>query len=230
MSANQLAEYLLAAPARRQTILRNAKYAPAVLVIRYQAAKDAMKSFLADEVRNKRILSDAIVDLAEVEKTAQTDFRKNDAQLCAEAVKVFQNISDNKILNVLSFREATNLPPLSIGGVNVSVRLDLASYKPHKDGERVGGLIFQTSKAVSAANWRAEHSRNVSTLIWLLVEKHLASLGTPDRQMCLTVDVFGKTVTPAPTSFKRKLNDFEAACGEISALWDRVPPPADFDQ
>jgi len=39
MFANQLAEYTLASPSRRQAILRNAKYVPTFLVVRYSEAR-----------------------------------------------------------------------------------------------------------------------------------------------------------------------------------------------
>lgn len=230
MSANQLAEYLIASPARRQTILRNARYAPTFLVIRYQAAKTAIKRYLSDDVRNERILSEALVELDAIESGDQSAFRKNDAQLCVEAIKSFQSISKNKEISGITFRQIQNqLPNLEMEGVEISINPDLVAYKPHRSGQSIGGIIFQTSKAVAAANWRADHSRNVSTLIWMLAEKHMSSLGDVDRKLCMTVDVFGKAITPAPLNYKRKLNDLEAACAEISALWDRISAPPDFE-
>ena len=229
ISANQLAEYLLASPARRQTILRNARYAPTFLVIRYTAAKEAISRFLADDVSNKRILAEAVVGLKSIDDRDHTPNKKNDTQLCIEAIEMFSTISDNKELSSITFRPVTNrLPNLSISGVDVSISPNLASYRPKGEGQLVGAVIYQTSKAVAAANWRAEHSRNVSTLLWMLAERHMTKLGEPDRRLCLTLDIFGKTITPAPANYKRKLNDLEAACAEISALWDRILPPADF--
>lgn len=229
ISANQLAEYLLASPARRQTILRNAKYAPTFLVIRYQAAKDAIARFLSDDVRNKTILAEAVLKLEAMEDGDHSAFKKNDAQLCIEAIKSFRSISDNKALSSVAFQPVQNrLPNLEINGVEVSINPDLISYRPKTGGRCVGGVIFQTSKAVAAANWRADHSRNVSTLLWLLSERHMTNLGEIDRKLCLTIDVFGKTITPAPANYKRKLNDLEAACSEIAALWDRISAPQDF--
>lgn len=230
ISANQLAEYLLASPARRQTILRNAKYAPTFLVIRYQAAKDAISRYLSDDVRNKAILDEAVVNLEAMGDGDHSPFKKNDAQLCIEALKSFTSISANKALSSITFRPVQNkLPNLAIEGVQVSINPDLVSYRPKQGGGNcIGGVMFQTSKAVAAANWRAEHSRNVSTLLWMLAQKHMTSLGEVDRKLCLTIDVFGKTITPAPATYKRKLNDLAAACSEISALWDRISAPQDF--
>jgi hypothetical protein len=229
ISANQLAEYLLASPARRQTILRNARYAPTFLVIRYSAAKEAISRFLADDVRNKRILAEAVAGLVSLDDKDHSPAKKNDTALCIEAIKTFSTISDNRELSSLTFEPVTNqLPKLAISGVDVSITPNMISYRPKSEGRSVGAVIYQTSKAIAAANWRAEHSRNVSTLLWMLAEKHLFLLGEPDRKLCLTLDIFGKTITPAPANYKRKLNDLEAACAEISALWDRISPPADY--
>lgn len=156
-------------------------------------------------------------------------FKMNDAQLCIEAINSFSAISGNKELSAITFQPTqARLPNLQIEGVDVSINPDLISYRAKPLGQCVGGVMFQTSKAVAAANWRADHSRNVSTLLWLLAERHLSALGEIDRKLCLTIDVFGKTITPAPANYKRKINDLEAACAEISALWDRIPVPQDF--
>jgi hypothetical protein len=229
ISANQLAEYLIAAPARRQTILRNARYAPTFLVIRYQTAKDAISRYLAQDLRNKRILTDAIISLKSVEHSGVSEFRKNDAQLCIEAIEAFTSMADNKALASISFQSVENrLPNLSIQGVEVSVNFDLMSVRPKGLARSIGGVIFQTSKSIAGANWRADHSRNVSTLLWLKAEKYMHDLGEVDRRLCLTVDIFGKNITTAPLNYKRKLSDLEAACGEISALWERISPPIDY--
>ena len=175
-------------------------------------------------------MAEALVKLEAVDGDDHSAFKKNDAELCIEAIESFYSISKNKEILGLTFRPVQNrLPNLLMEGVEISINPDLVAYKQKKSGQSVGGVIFQTSKAVAAANWRADHSRNVSTLLWLLAEQHMAELGEIDRRLCITIDVFGKAITPAPSNYKRKLNDFEAACSEISALWDRISAPPGFE-
>jgi hypothetical protein len=199
------------------------------LVIRYQAAKSAVCDFLSDDTRSRRTLDNARIEQLDLAKLALSDFAKNDAALCAEAIEAFQALaSDNATLKALTFvRSTSRLPSLNVSGVTVSINLDLVVRKQFKG--LVGGAILQTSKGVASKNWREEHSKSVASLVWMLAERHLAALGAVDRKLCLAVDIFGGNVTPAPNNYRRRLNDIEAACVEIKTLWPHITPPAGFD-
>lgn len=230
ISANQLAEYVLASPTRRQSILKNAKFSPTFLVIRYQSAKDAICRHLADDTRNLGPLISAHAEQLELSKAGGSAFQANDALLSAEAIQAFMDMRGRlqKELPAASYRpNSQNLPKLECAGVDISIRLDLVSYNNAK--ETVGGVILQVSKAVAAKSWREEHSKIVAALVWLTANRHLSSLGKVDRKLCMALDVFtGKAVT-APANYKRILNDIEASCREIAALWPAISQPADFN-
>ena len=230
ISANQLAEYALASPSRRRAILKNAKFAPTYLVIRYGEARKAICSYLSNDLRPSGFLADEETRLLELSKTAPTQFQQNDAALSAEALKQFKKLTNQKgIPSTATFSPARNLPNLNLGTSNtdVSVSIDLISYNKNKDC--VGGVLLQTSKAVAAKSWRDDHSKYVSSLVWILAERHMQKLGKVDRKLCMCVDVFGQRVTQAPPNYKSRLANLEAACDEISALWDSISPPADLD-
>lgn len=228
ISANQLAEYVLASPTRRQSILRNAKFSPTFLVIRYSAAKDAICRYLSHDTRNITSLVNAETEQMQAAEGPGTNFQKNDALLSAEAIRAFRSISfSNKVPYATFTLNNQKIPMLPINGVKVSVRLDLIAR--HNAKGTVGGAIIQTSKAVASKSWRKEHSKVVGALIWMASNKHLAALGKIDRRLCMSIDVFGNDVVLAPTSYKRILNDVDAACGEISAMWPAISPPPDYD-
>ena len=228
MSANQLAEYTLASPTRRQTIIRNAKFAPTFLVIRYGAAKCAICQYLKDDTRSPKPLAAAEQEQIEVSKGAGTAHARNDAALSAEAINGFRSMIGPNFLKGLTFQPVTNaLPKLDISGVDVSVNLDLLCRNNAKD--HVGGVLLQTSKAVAAKGWREEHSKCVSSLVWMLASKHLGEFGKVDRSLCLSIDVFARKVTRVPRHYKRILGNLQASCGEIAMFWPHVSPPADFD-
>ncbi len=227
MSANQLAEYTLASPTRRQTIIRNAKFAPTFLVIRYVAAKSAICDYLADDTRSPHPLALAEQEQMNLSKGDGTPYAKNDAALSAEAIKNFRSMVGPNFLKGLTFTTNTNqLPKLPISGVDVSVNLDLVSRNQAKG--LVGGVLLQTSKAVASKGWREDHSKCVSSLVWMLSSQHLSTLGTVDRKLCLSVDVFARKTTPAPNHYKRTLANIEASCAEIAMFWPHINPPSDF--
>lgn len=227
ISANQLAEYTLASPTRRQTILRNAKYAPTFLVIRYGAAKTAICDYLSDDTRSKKGLSAAEVRLLDQSKSLGSVFAQNDAALSAEAIKLFSAMITPNFMAGMTFRANTNqLPKLPIFGVDVSVSLDLVVRNVGK--EMIGGAMIQTSKAVASKTWREDHSKCVASLVWMLANKHLKTLGAVDRKLCMSIDVFAGKTTVAPNNYKRILANVEASCVEIAALWPGVAAPTDY--
>lgn len=228
ISANQLAEYVLASPTRRQAILRNAKYAPTFLVIRYSAARSAICRYLSDDARPIGPLITAENEQMQLAAAAGSSFQQNDAALCAEAIKTFRGISIQNQIPFVTFTPNTqDLPKLAINGVDVSIRLDLIARNSGK--ELVGGAIIQTSKAVASKSWRDDHSKIVASLVWMLSSAHLGAFGTIDRKLCMSIDVFGGEFISAPTNYKRKLNDVNASCAEIAALWSSITPPSDYD-
>lgn len=228
ISANQLAEYTLASPTRRQSILRNAKFPPAFLVIRYGAAKAAICSYLTDDTRSMRPLAAAEHEQIQQSQGAGTSYARNDAALSAEAIKGFRAMVGPNFLPGLTFRAFPNArPKLVVAGVDVSVSLDLVAHNMAKG--LVGGVLLQTSKAVASKGSREAHSKCVSSLVWMLASKHLGKHGRVDRALCLSIDVFARKTTAAPNNYKRILSNIEASCSEIAMFWPHIAPPSDFD-
>lgn len=227
ISVNQLAEYILASPTRRQTIIRNARYAPTFLVIRYKDAKQAISNYLSDDTRSPAPLAAAEQAQINLSKGSGTAFFLNDAALSAEAIKNFRIMMGPNVLKGLTFvKNTSKLPKLAIKGVDVSVNLDLVVHNNAKG--LVGGAMIQTSKAVAAKGWREDHAKAVTSLIWKLANEHLCHLGKVDRKLCLSIDVFAQKTASAPPNYIRTLANIEASCAEIAMFWPHVSPPADF--
>ncbi|UWR29588.1 hypothetical protein K3758_14735 [Sulfitobacter sp. W002] len=232
ISANQLAEYALASPSRRQVILRNAKYAPTFLVVRYGEARASVCDFLKDGTRPVAKLHSAEAELKATAASLGSKFKENDALLSAEAIASFAAfVSDPKqypnAFSKLTFAPITGyMPKLPLSEVDVSVQVDLIAKNQAK--EVCGGVLLQTSKAISAKSWRDEHSLYVTSLIWMASSEFLAGHGTVDPNLCYAVDLFGKKATKAPKSYKTRVKNLEAACGEIAAMWPNIEPPADL--
>lgn len=200
-----------------------------MLVVRYKAAKEAIISFLADDSRNTRILHAAEAEQAEKERSAEAPRDRDEARLCIEALRAFHGASNTSELTKNRFtKPEKKIPPLMIKQVSVKVSLNLFVHATIRDVSKIGGLVLQTSKTVTASSIRHEHGRNVATLIWLLINEHMSHLGEADKKLCIALDVFGQTVTIPPNAYKRKINDFEAACAEIHALWNVISPPPSY--
>ncbi|MCE8008589.1 hypothetical protein [Aestuariivita sp.] len=232
ISANQLSEYALASPSRRQAILRNAKYAPTFLVVRYSEARSSVCDYLLNGTRPVAMLHKAEAELKAVAASLGSKFKENDALLSAEAIASFAAFSSDpkqmpKAFSKLTFAPLVGyMPKLPLSGVEVSVQIDLVSKNVAKD--TCGGVLLQTSKTISAKSWRDEHSLYATSLIWMASAQHLKGHGEVDRNLCYAIDLFGKRAIKAPASYKTRVKNLEAACGEIAAMWDSIEPPADL--
>ena len=217
----------MASPTRRHAIIRNAKFAPTYLLIRYSSARDVLCRFLTDPIRDRRLLIQAQSDQKDKGLRAKTDFKRNDALLSGEAIGAFGRTQIPSGFSSLTFRKwDLDIIPLSISNVDVSISPDLICE--HPKNRQTGAAIIQLSKAVSSKSWRAEHSASVASLVWMQCEKTFGEGVNSQRKLCFSIDVFAQKITPAPTSYKRRMRDFEAACNEIAMFWPVITPPPDF--
>jgi len=232
MSANQLSDYLGATPPRRKSIIRDAKYPKTSVVARYNGAREAIGSYLCDDLRNSKVLFDGIesIKVREAKLTA-TDWTKQDCALSVEAIAAFHSAYNAFGLAKISCKPVvTKQPKLQIEGVDVSVSLDTTTHRIGKGEEKcVGGLILLFSKSDASAKSREERCKTSAVLAAVFAEKHLSYLGKADPKICFALDVFGKRMIVAPNMFPTKLDHMRAACEEIALRWSHIGPPADYD-
>ncbi|WP_299436225.1 hypothetical protein [uncultured Rhodospira sp.] len=227
MSANQIAEYCLASPTRRQAILKNAKYPPALVVNRYSVLRRIIVEYLSNDDRPASLLEDARIRFLRDAEAASSNYLKDQATSCLEALSAFRTLAGSSFIRETRFREVEAVrTPLMIHGVDVSVKLDALTSVA--DASAVGGAILQISKTLSSQLWREDHGKTVASLVHSYLTAN-APQGTIDHRLCLAIDVFGQSVVRAPGGFKRRQKDIEAACREIGALWTRVPTPPGFE-
>lgn len=71
-----------------------------------------------------------------------------------------------------------------------------------------------------------EKRRNMGLFVATLTSRHAASICPANRQMaarlCLSIDIQHGEVFQAPASNTRRMNDLEAACRTIAALWSQA--------
>lgn len=63
----------------------------------------------------------------------------------------------------------------------------------------------------------------------MLAEANFASLGSPDRKLCLTLHVPAARLVEAPKLQSARRKALEDACAEAADRWGSVKPPADYD-
>ena len=66
-------------------------------------------------------------------------------------------------------------------------------------------------------------------LATLFADKYLKPLGAVDPKICLSLDVFGQKIYPAPGSYVKRLSQMDVSCEEIALRWPTIDPPDDYD-
>ncbi len=232
LSANQLAEYLIASPTRRKSIVKEAKFPKTLLVARYDAARTGVSNFLADPMRKIAILVEALDALKEREnKAAATTWVKDDCRLSAEAIKAFQKLYGNLGLGKLDCKSVvTKQPKLSFNNVEISVSLDITTHCPKNGGgDSVGGIIILLSKTEQSTSARIERCKTSAVLAAMFAGEHLGYLGTPDPKICFALDIFGGRLVKAPATYKMKADNIAESCEEVALRWPGTLPPDDYD-
>jgi hypothetical protein len=216
ISVNPLAEYVTATTGRKKTIIKQQKNPPAFIIVRYATAKSNMKKFFKNGFSEDEIIN-GIKFLQG--KITLTDFQSNDRKNSIEALRTFL-----KLRFPLNFRNLKcsfliiKKKVMLIEEVNVRVAPDIVLIGEKNGITFYGGIKFHISKGQTFDNYS---SLCAATAVKLFLKNEVAKEGEiVDPDYCLSIDVFGERVTPAPkdhSEIEMKLMD---ACKEIKSLWN----------
>ena len=202
------------------------------MVARYDAARKALIKHLCDPTRSHSVLSSAIIDLTQrIDGRPDSTWVKNDSECSIEAITNFQKMTNQLGLSALNFSPLhARHPHLDIGGVKVSVTLDLIAMRPDKKGKNyVGGAILLVSKSSASSKHREERCQISAVLALQSSERNLAASGEVDPKLCMTIDVFGGKAYSAKGNYKRLMGTIHSACEEIADRWNSIIPPTGYD-
>ena len=219
ISVNKLGEYLVATPVRRRSIILNQKRPSTFIAARYREAVEAMISFLERGAIDDDIIYKAIDGLSE--KPVVGDFQEQDRDLSIEALASFLDMVDDIELDGLACRRGeTDPPPMDICGVYVSVRPEIVLTGTNRGGGNMVGVIkIYLAKTHPLTEDAGSY---VGTVLQRFASEWLASYGDVDYRKCHTLDVFAQKIYSAPRAYRRRQNDIDAACTEISRIWPFV--------
>ncbi len=227
-----MAEYIAASPTRQRAIRRDARFPKTSVVAQYKPAREGLIDFLDDASRSLNHLATATNRQERRENTSGvSDWVKRDSRLSIEAIEAFQRSYNQLGFAALDFEALPKRQPhLEIWPTKVSVNLDLLVRSRQKDGnDKVGGVIFLFSKGEASSRKRIDQSKNVAGLILTYCSHLMGGYGEADPKLCLAVDVFSGIAHTPPGSFSRGARQMEICSRDIADLWNRTPPPDDYD-
>lgn len=214
ISLNKLGEYLQATPARRKRIVQDQKNPEPFIVTRYADARESIVDYLVSGMLDDaKLLSDA----HELRHSQEdTDFKRQDKKLSAEAIEQFLEIADSIDVDDLIVEAVPYTARITteIAGVEVSIRPEVLLKDPDTK-EIVGAIKCHFSKSYS---FGAKYAGHVATALKIGIEENYPNTNMQVKK-CYVVDVPEQRVTYASKAFVRNMNDLQSACEEFSMRW-----------
>lgn len=216
ISLNKLGEYLTATPSRRKRIIQDQQDPKPFIAARYADARSEIVQFLASGMVDDSNLIAAAKRLR-LDRSG-TEFAYQDRLASADAIENFLEASEQIELGDLVVVPAENSlsESMQVSGVAVSMRPD-AYLKDPVTGDIKGAIKLHFPKTTPLTEMAAGY---VGAAIKVFLQQNKNS-PVVDYRKCYVVDVSTQTVSSAPKSHIRKMNDIVAACEEIDARWRR---------
>ena len=220
ISANELALYMVSSETARMGIIRRAAEPQTYVTTRYKDVRAPIKTFLSDMSRRGNPLNDAEAMFQQrAEDPAESDLRQDDARQSIEVIRAVRNMA-NQLAGYQFVEAPHSQPKLVLSGVEISVRTDLWVYGNSRGREQIGGAILRMTQDDGAR--RDDMGRYVATLVRMHLDQNNPTNREPVNRLCMAIDVRHGQIFPAPNASTRRMNDLEAACRVIHALWGQA--------
>lgn len=212
ISVNKLSEYIITpSPQRRKTIIKLQKNPPECITPYYKFAEESVIEFLSANNSELAFIDSKIEQLEG--KLISTSWEEKRNKICIDALIKFKEFNNNPSLQGLRFsRTEKETPKLKINNVSISVRPELYLLDQENNIKGCIKLVFAKTRPVS--NTEAEYT-SVCMQRWLHENR-----GINNSKNCLVLDVFSKVIFNTPKAYKKRMNDIESACQEISTFWN----------
>jgi hypothetical protein len=223
ISANKLAEYILADPHRQRTIIRESKFSKVVMTVPYTKTRTFIaRAFTGDSLDIDKLGQRAAEIERENEVDGISDWHHTDNTNSALALKKIISIASE-----LSWKNARivhgRLGGIQIAGVHVSVQPELVFTFEHRNISKAGAILLNTAKSDEKSLARNNGGYCVgnylSSLLFQMLLSKAPRIAAPLSSKCFAVDVFRETVYTAPANYRTLNKNLEAACEVIASRW-----------
>ncbi len=227
ISANELARFMLAGNTGKLGIIKRAREKGNAAGVRYSDARDAIKLALCDPAGEIRHLNDAANRFRQKEKdTALSAFMRADAEKSIDVLNAL-SLMRNQYAGTDFQAAPLRQPKLILSGVQVSVSCDVLIHSSHKGEDQIGGALLrlgipEEDPTETAKRKREDMGAYAATLVFLHVQRNLTSGRKASPGLCWSIDVQCRDIHRAPPRNAARVNELEAACTMIAALWGKV--------
>lgn len=218
MTVNKLGEYLVASPTRQRRILEQLKYPKENKfgAVAHSDAREAIKQYFIKGF-DENVIKNCIESLES--KIPANDYQ---AIMNAASIEALEAVLSCEIINS-DFEYHPYIgsnPKLDIKGVELSIYPDLIVKCKSKGTIQFGGLKLHLSKSSSITE---EGNKYEAALIYkFLDENREGEIAELKAACCISYDIFQNTFIECPKSVKIRLDNIEAGCLNIVAIWDSI--------
>ena len=222
ISANHLAQFVVADAAKQETIVREAQRVLAVRVANYQPARLAVPLCHTAEGIDAAAVVSQSARMMEAASCGDS-FEQKCNELSAAAFNNLAPVASN--IDCAGDRvrgPRRGFEHLVIEGVRVSVQPEIVVAFAHRGAKKFGGVIFNFAKGEQASlqnGGERTAGEYAAVLIFQMLAAHFGSRGGPRPNNCIAVDVHRKCIFTCPPSHKTMLKNLEAACRNIVRQW-----------
>ncbi len=226
LSANELANYMMATDQGRLGILKRAKFPSTSTVIRYKDVRSVINKFLSDRTRNlDRLLNAEQMFEQRMEDPAVSALMQDDASNSIEVLKSIARMSNK--LSAYDFHPSPKSQShLVISNVRVSVYADLIVEGLIKGVKHRGAAILRmtqdNSETEAAKSKRREMGLFAATILRMHVDQNLSGDDLVSNKFCMSIDIQCGEAFSAPPQNATRQKNIEAVCQMIASYWPSI--------
>lgn len=229
-SANQLADYMVAASAsQRETVVRSAKFPRTTAVVPYTASRRIITDFLPNHEKGLDRIDSQITRLETQLRREPDGWNQDEIKRNLEALDAFKEAFARRRLKKVKFTSGPTDMTMILEGVRVNTRLDAGIIETRDDGAAYsGGVVLFLASGGGSRKKVDERTKTVAAMVhWNLQE--IGGNIEPIPRLCMSFDVFGGEVTKAPSAIDKLRANVRSSCKEAASNWAKVEPPPSYD-
>lgn len=224
MSASKLADYMAASEQARRSILRGCKYRPIARVVQHQAAKESIAAFLS----SGDLTAGMLEERAEILRNGLhgTDFDNEVAEHNADYIERFLEMLPKLPTKAKEISKAGKMPPLDLDGFSLSFSPDLILKRTNQRNVAKMGVAFLRYGKNKTLSDEVGCWQGAISFGYLDTKLKQGTVETdPEKDLCVTLDVWSGKCHPAPGNAIYRFNEVRAACAGIVERWAQIAAP-----
>lgn len=221
---------MIAGTARqREGVIRSAKYPRTTAVVPYTTTRRIISDFLPNRDQDLAAVDGHIERLTVRLRREPDGWMQDELKRNIEALQAFKLAFVRRRLSKYKFLAGSSDLTMELEGVRMNTHLDARLTEIGDDGAGyAGGVVSFLAGGDASRRNLEERSKIVAAVVHWSLEKSGGNF-EPLPRLCMSFDVFGGTLTKAPTAIDRLRANMRSSCREAASNWDSVEPPSGYD-